>query len=459
MEDSNRSPRRVRLPQRVLRRFVGEAPELAVLSLRFFDDETERAFQERYFRDSLPYIRLAHVLGILVWAVFGLLADSVIEGSAAADLALRWGLAIPIVLTSLALTYAPWFPKVWRPLLSTVLLVNGLIWSTHRVVVPEARADWAYAGLMVVLAFNYVVARVPTKHAAVVGVAMVAYHNVVMLWLTHDTREDILFADYFLLVFTLIGLAAAYGLERSTRLLFVRERELDRERHLTDQLLRNTLPNAIVDRLKTRGPLPTGEYVADGHAQVTVLFADLVGFSERASRITPHDLVAALDDMFTRFDELADRLGMEKIKTVGDAYMAVAGAPEARADHAEAAAEMALGILEDLRSRRWPTGEPMQVRIGIATGPAVAGVIGRRRFAYDLWGDTVNVASRLESRGEPGRILVSEPTYDLLDGRYRFSEPYTLTLKGRGRVRARFLLGPPAGPSAQERSRPVVEKA
>jgi class 3 adenylate cyclase len=449
--------RRARLVTRVIRRFVPKVPELHNLSLRFVDGGTERAFQERYFRDSLPYIRLAHVLGIIVWAVFGVLADHVIQGSAAPDLVLRWGIAIPIVLVSLALTYAPWFPRVWRPMLSAVLLVNGLIWSTHRVVVPEARPDWAYAGLMVVLAFNYVVSRVPTAYATAVGILMVAYHNVVMIWLTHEVREDIIFADYFLLVFTVIGMAAAYGLERSTRLLFLRERELDRERHVTDELLRNTLPNAIVNRLKSHGALPADEFVADGHPQVTVLFADLVGFTERASRIPPNDLVAVLDRMFTRFDQIADRIGMEKIKTVGDAYMAVAGAPEPRADHAYAAAEMALAILDELGTLRWPTGEPMQVRIGIATGPAVAGVIGRRRFAYDLWGDTVNLASRLESGGEPGRILVSEPTHMLLDGHYRFSEPCVVTLKGKGPVKARFLLGRNDDASARAADRRLAE--
>ncbi|MGZ8578873.1 MAG: adenylate/guanylate cyclase domain-containing protein, partial [Actinomycetota bacterium] len=155
----------------------------------------------------------------------------------------------------------------------------------------------------------------------------------------------------------------------------------------------------------------------------------------------PAQLVSLLDDVFRRFDALAADLRLEKIKTIGDAYMVAAGAPEPRADHAEAAAEMALGILEVMRESTWPTGDPLQVRVGIASGPVVAGVIGRQKFAYDLWGDTVNLASRLESNGEPGRILVSETTQQLLEGRFRFDAPCTVDLKGRGPTRAYFLLG------------------
>jgi class 3 adenylate cyclase len=275
------------------------------------------------------------------------------------------------------------------------------------------------------------------------GAFAIACFNVVELLFANepDPFHFLLYANFFLVSFAIIGMAASYGLERSSRLLYLRERELDRARERADALLENTLPRAIVERLKARHEGPRTSHLADGFAEVTVLFADLVRFTERAETIEPEPLVAALDDVFTRFDELADRVGMEKIKTVGDAYMAVAGAPEPRPDHAQAAAEMALGIMDRVRDERWPDGEPMEVRVGIATGPVVAGVIGRRKFAYDLWGDTVNLASRLESGGTPGRILVSVDTYALLHGGYRFSEACVLDLKGKGPTPARFLEG------------------
>ncbi len=420
--------------------FFQPAKDLRKLSLRFRDVAFEPRFQATYFRDNLPYIRLAHVLGLAVWAAFGLLAASVLERGQTADVVLRYGIGVPVALLSLLLTFAPWYERVWQPLLASVLAVSGMAWSMHRWFVPDARPDWGYAGLMVVLAFVYILSRILFRYAAVVGVILVAFHNVVAIAFIGDTRLALLFADYFLIVFAAIGTAASYGLERFTRLLFLRELELERERERVDSLLGNTLPRAVVERLKG-GEGVEGQPIADALDHVSVVFADLEDFTAHAQRIPPAQLVALLDDVFRRFDALAADLRLEKIKTIGDAYMVAAGAPEPRADHAEAAAEMALGILDLMRDATWPTGDPLQVRVGIASGSVVAGVIGRQKFAYDLWGDTVNLASRLESNAEPGRILVSEATRRLLDGRFRFDAPCTVDLKGRGPTRAYFLLG------------------
>jgi class 3 adenylate cyclase len=365
----------------------------------------------------------------------------VIPGDQGADLVIRYGIAVPALVISLGVTYTRWFPAHWREWMSLILLFNAGLWSTHRVFVPAAPAEWAYAGLMVILMFCYILSRLPFAYSSLVGVVIIAYHNVVSYGIVHDTVRELWLADSFLVSIATIGMAAGYGLERNERLVFLRERQLDRARRRADELLRNTLPGSIVDRLQAGDTPPQDAQIADGLEHVTVLFADLVRFTEHASRIAPHELVVVLDDVFTRFDEVADRVGMEKIKTVGDAYMAVAGAPDPRSDHADAAARMALDIMDCLDGARWPTGEPIAIRVGVASGPVVAGVIGRSKFAYDLWGDTVNVASRLESHGEPGRILVSAATHGLLVGRFAFSEPTTVELKGKGPTEAWFLLG------------------
>jgi class 3 adenylate cyclase len=430
------------LVPRPLRRFFQQAPELHPVTLRFVDQRLGDSFQRDYFADNLPYIRLAHVLGIFMWAVFGLLARYILpnEASGTADLVLRFAVAIPIVLVSLGLTYTRWYPRYWQPVLAFVLLANGMLWSTHRAFVEEASAEWAFAGMVLVLAFNYVLSRVQFIYTAVIGIVLIAYHNVVSV-VVQETAQEVIFVDFFLVGFAATGMAGAYILERFMRLLYLRERELDIERRRSEDLLENTLPRAIVQRLKDRGAEPEEASIADALSEVSVLFADIEGFTPRGATIPPGELVAVLDGIFTRFDNLVDRFGMEKIKTVGDAYMAVAGAPEPHPEHAQAAAEMALGIQETMAELRWPSGEPMRVRVGIASGPVVAGVIGHRKFAYDLWGDTVNLASRLESHGTPGRVLVSVATAALLDGDYLLSETQVIDLKGRGPTPARFLLG------------------
>ena len=193
-------------------------------------------------------------------------------------------------------------------------------------------------------------------------------------------------------------------------------------------LLSNILPQAIIEQLKTS----SGERIAQAFDEVSVLFVDAVGSTQQGDSSSPEAFAAALDDLFRTFDGIANRHGLEKIKTVGDAYLAVAGAPVPSRDHAAAAVAMALDILAESRTVRWPSGDPITVRGGIATGPAVAGVIGTWKIAYDVWGDTVNLASRLEEHGEPGQVLVSESTAMAVGDRYAFGPVQIVDIKGKG---------------------------
>jgi adenylate cyclase len=166
------------------------------------------------------------------------------------------------------------------------------------------------------------------------------------------------------------------------------------------------------------------------------VFADIVGSTSGAHDTSPGKVVDLLDELFTRFDDLADGHGLEKIKTIGDAYMAVAGAPEPRADHAAGAVDMALAMVDAVAAVRGSTGVPIEVRVGVASGPVVGGVIGQRRLLFDLWGDTVNLASRMESSGVAGRVQVAASTRDLLPPARFFAEPRAVDLKGLGRLTA-----------------------
>jgi adenylate cyclase len=213
-------------------------------------------------------------------------------------------------------------------------------------------------------------------------------------------------------------------------------RALDLEREKSERLLRNVLPASIATRLKQ-----TEGVIADRFPDVTVLFADIVDFTSRSQRITPEQVVEVLNDLFSVFDQLARERGLEKIKTIGDAYMVVGGLPDPRPDHAHAVADMALAMRAEVAGRADPSGQPLAVRIGIDTGPVVAGVIGTSRFSYDLWGDTVNTASRMESSGVPGCIQVTARTYQRLRDRYRFKRRGPIQVKGKGELVTYFLEG------------------
>src|SRR5512133_3173372 len=213
-------------------------------------------------------------------------------------------------------------------------------------------------------------------------------------------------------------------------------RALAAEQERSERLLLNVLPASIATRLKA------GEAViADAFPEVTVLFADLVDFTRRSHRTGPAQVVAALNELFSAFDELAQRQGLEKIKTIGDAYMVAGGLPQPRPDHAQAIAEMALAMQAEVTRRTDPSGQPLQVRIGIDTGPVEAGVIGTAKFSYDLWGDTVNTASRMESHGIPGCIQVTERTYQRLRDGYRFQRRGPISVRGMGEMVTYFLVG------------------
>jgi len=204
----------------------------------------------------------------------------------------------------------------------------------------------------------------------------------------------------------------------------------------SERLLLNVLPRSIAERLKRE----TG-IIAESHDDVTVVFADVVDFTPFTDRTAPERVVGVLDEVFSAFDLLAERLGLEKIKTVGDAYMVAAGLPDPRPYHAEAGAEMALAMQEELGRLCTALGLELEIRIGMQSGPVIAGVIGRRKFIYDLWGDTVNTASRMESTGVPGRIQVTEAVYERLRSTYDFEARGEVEVKGKGRLRTYLMTG------------------
>jgi len=224
--------------------------------------------------------------------------------------------------------------------------------------------------------------------------------------------------------------------ERALVALDLEHQNLVHEQERSERLLLNVLPPTIAARLKTSSAV-----IADGFADVTVLFADIVNFTPLSDRVSPEQLVKLLDELFTDFDGLADRFDVEKIKTIGDAYMVAGGLPVERPDHAQAVADMALEMNATVARHAAVGGDGFSLRIGIDTGPVVAGVIGRKKFIYDLWGDTVNTASRMESHGVPGRIHVTARTRARLADAFEMECRGEIQVKGKGPMTTYFVLG------------------
>jgi guanylate cyclase len=214
-------------------------------------------------------------------------------------------------------------------------------------------------------------------------------------------------------------------------------RRMELARAQADDLLLNVLPEPIAAKLKLRQDI-----IAEGYQEVTVLFADIVDFTHISANADPAQVVGLLNDIFSEFDDLADRYGLEKIKTIGDAYMVAGGLPLPRKDHCQAVTAFAIDILEVVKKYRGWRGEPICLRVGVNTGPVVAGVIGHRKFIYDLWGDVVNTASRMESQGVESYIQVTAEVKEKLNGQYEFKERPPIPVKGKGEM-ITYLLAPP----------------
>jgi guanylate cyclase len=251
---------------------------------------------------------------------------------------------------------------------------------------------------------------------------------------------------------TMLGLNVAVGGTIVFTLLAVFARQRRDAQARADNLLLNILPRSIADRLKAET-----RTIADQFSSASILFADVVDFTPLAERLPPAEVVGVLDHLFSHFDVLAERYGLEKIKTIGDCYMVAAGVPSPRPDHARALALMALDMQAAMRSVDEVGHLGLDLRIGINSGPVVAGVIGRKRFLYDLWGDAVNTASRMESHGTSGQIQITRATKELLEDEFVCEPRGTIAVKGKGEVEVWYLVGHRPNPAGEPRAHSGTE--
>ncbi len=341
---------------------------------------------------------------------------------------------IALIFLLFALTFVAYFrncPMLLMVTMTAFLVGDFAVWNAI-----NSQPDVYVMGGVVLLIAIYVFPPldIPWGVTTAIGCSML-YLTIVGL-AQNMAMTPLLGVVIFTVMANAIGIMSLYHAERLRRLDFVKFTEAEAQRARHYDLLVKTLPRSIVDRLQS------GERnVADRVDEATVLFADLVGFTDIAAHHSPDDVVAFLDRVFAAFDALVDRHGVEKIKTIGDGYMAAAGVPSQHPRHATMIADLALDMLEAIQTVAPLGAANLQLRIGISSGPLMAGVIGDRRFAYDLWGDTVNVASRMETSAEPGCIQVSAETYRQLSVAYALEPRGEIEIKGLGQIAIWYLRG------------------
>ncbi len=412
--------------------------KLAPVTLRFADSTLEHEFQ----LDSASKLRFRHrvtwFVSAALWGVLSLL-DPITAGSPA---------NLEVILVVRAVVF-PFFAGAalvgWLPLerfarlrhVAAAIAASVGLWAVlvMGLAVPEPAALDMSSGPLSFAVGVMAACFIWSTRLAVSFVIAIPITLAMPLLLMRFAYDEVLPTYLWMCLAAILGGVGSWRFEVAQRYAFMQRRWLASEKARSESLLHDLLPQAIAERLK-RG----AGRIAEHHDQATVLFCDIVGFTKLSESTPPATLVETLDAIFSEFDDAAERLGLEKIKTIGDAYMVAGGLPSPRPDHAEAVAEMALSIREMIGKYELG-GHSLEVRVGIHTGPVIAGVIGKRKLVYDLWGDTVNTASRMESHGEVGRIQVSEATHAFLEGKYECVFRGEVEVKGKGRMPVWFLEG------------------
>jgi class 3 adenylate cyclase len=400
------------------------------LTLRFRDPGLEREFQAEMATTNGPQARVGAAVAIGLWLIAALIIPAVLDVDRAVVSVICVGMAGANLVGVIASRWATTLDR--QQLIGFAL--NGLAGLAVLALIAVSGTTDRYAApaLLLIAIFAFVVIRLRFVFALVAaGTYFVGYVVVVTIGPSRGTALDVFLVGSAILA----GLAATYLLERGAREVFAQRRLIEQqaielaEAHATsERLLLNVLPRSVATRLKA------GETtIADAYDDATVLFADLVGFTPLAATLSPADTVGLLDRLFSAFDRLAETRGLEKIKTIGDAYMVVGGVPEVSTDHPARVVRMGLDMLDVVTGLALELDRPLALRIGVHSGPVVAGVIGTSKFIYDLWGDTVNVASRLESHGLAGAVQMSEATW-LRSGGVVAERRGPIELKGRGTV-------------------------
>ncbi|MEW6495931.1 MAG: adenylate/guanylate cyclase domain-containing protein, partial [Cyanobacteriota bacterium] len=409
-------------------------PELKINPLTLqFPHELELSFFEEYFQLSLSQVRFALLLAIFFDATSGILDQWISPDIRIKVLLLRYGLICPLLIAFFLFTFSDLFKRFMQVTISLIVLIVALSFIGFSLIIRNLHLD--IAGIIIIILYTYTAIKLNFVYATCVGWTILGFYNLTISFIP-PPLPTLVENNFHLVLANLLGMFANYLMEYYIRKDFIKDRLLAEERDKVEKLLLNILPQTIAERLKQEQST-----IADNFAEVTIMFADIVDFTPLSARLSATEIVNLLNQIFSAFDQLAERHNLEKIKTIGDAYMVVGGLPTPRPDHAELVAEMALDMQQVIAKFSQELDESFSIRIGINTGPVVAGVIGLKKFIYDLWGDAVNTASRMESHGLASCIQVSQTTYDLLRDKYLFEERGVINVKGKGEMFTYLLRG------------------
>src|SRR5215207_2525181 len=408
-----------------------------------FPREIEKLFREEYHANTVSTTRLALVLGLILFSLFGILDIYAVPISRNTVWFIRYVIVAPIIIFALIMSYTATFQKYTQLLMCIVIAVSGLGIATIIGITQDSEfaSRFYFTGLILVSMWAYGLSRLRFWYAVIANLLIMAgyeYASIEVKQLLASETGIVIFTmhNFFFLGANIIGIFTSYNLERYTRRDFLQKHTIQAEREQSDKLLYNVLPERIAEKLKL-----SSDTIAEEFSSASVLFADIVNFTPISARFGPLEVVDMLNELFSHFDGLVDKYGAEKIQIAGDGYMVAAGVPVARKNHALVLAYLALDMLEYVKIQEFLGGRhSIEIRIGLNSGPLIAGVIGRTKFVKALWGDMVNTASRMESHGASGKIQITRETYELVKDNFECEYIGEIAVKGKGKMEAWYLI-------------------
>lgn len=419
----------------MLKAFAAENDQ-NIFTLAFRNKAMEAAFQADHAKNVLSQVRIAIIIAAILYGIFSILDFITIVENRVPALLVRFGFAIPLFVLGYLATYRMYFRKRLQFLVSAIICIAGIGIVLIAIRYENVKSDIFFTGTLLPIFWAFLYSGLRFINAVKICLVLILIYEILFYAFSSMPTNTFIGLNFFLLTSFIIGILGGYTIERYYRRDFVNQRLIRSEKQKNEKLLLNILPKSIAEELKAHEGT-----IARDYEEITILFADLVGFTQLSSHQSAQEVVTMLNEIFSMFDNLTDEFGLEKIKTIGDAYMVTSNMNVDKSEAVEAVADFALALHKMMAKYNERTAKNIQIRVGIHSGPAVAGVIGVKKFIYDVWGSTVNIASRMESHSLNNATQVSQTSYELLKDRFVFDARGEIEIKGMGKMRAFLLLG------------------